>query len=356
MNSNTININKLKEKRIKGSSKFNFNTRLNTNKINAFETAYGILFPDSYKQFMEEFNGGMFLEYEQSYYIDMTDWEPDGPKWSSFYFYTLEELQEEYIALSFECNLISDDVMDSFPLIPICNTPNQETIMLVSQNGLSNESPVFISNDISDMSTYVQIDENFGSFLGKIIDHEGFPNIKVEPGSQLLSIFIYDSGILNTINKEITDDEKIIRSSAMMILNPKNGWNYYERGSANENKGLIDKALEDYNKAIKLEDDEPLFYYCRGNLILTHGSPRKALIDMDIAVKQEPNNNFYRYGRANTFLKLGKLPEALADCNFIIEIDDIYEPALSVRYQVYKAMGEDDLAQKDADLLNDLFC
>ena len=195
------NIKKLKEKRRQGSSKFNFNTCLDMEKIETFEKAYGLKFPEVYKQFMASFNGGMMLEYEQSFYIDMTEWEPDGPKWSSFYFYTLEELGYEYAELKSESGMFSDDFDGTFPIIPICNTPKQETIMVLSQRGLSKESPVFISDDISDMNTYVQIDDNFDSFLTKIVDNDGFPDIKAEPGSEFMSIFLHNSEILKKSRK-----------------------------------------------------------------------------------------------------------------------------------------------------------
>jgi len=348
------NLEKLEEKRRQGAPKYKFNSRLNIDEIEIFEQAYGVVFPESYKQFLAEFNGGMILEEEESYYIDMTDWEPDGPKWSSFYFYTLDELEEKYIDLKHDCKLISNEVKDFFPIIPICNTPMQETIMVVSQKGLKKESPVFITDDISDMSTYVQISDNFSSFLSTIIEHEGFPDISAAPGSQLLSIFIYDSGILKTNSGEETNEEVIDRTTAYLARHPKSSWYLNERGSAYLRNGQRKLALTDYNKSIELNEKESFFYYCRGVLLLDYGSKRKALIDLDIAAKLDPDSLLYLTGRADAFQKLGKLDKALADCNKVLEEDYTYELALYVRHRVYKEMGKDDLAQKDWDLIDEL--
>ena len=327
-------IKNLEEKRQQGSSKFNFNNRLDIDKIETFEKAYDIEFPESYKQFMASFNGGMMLEYEQNYYIDMTEWEPDGPKWSSYYFYTLDELGYEYTELRTNCKLISNEVKEFFPIIPICNTPKQETIMLVSQKGLLKESPVFISNDISDMSTYIQIDDDFNSFLGKIVEHDGFPDIKIEPDSELLSMFIYNSGILKLAPEQETEESIIKRTTAQIKLNPHSSWSYCDRGNAYLNIGQRKRALSDFNKSIELNENESFFYYCRGILLLDYGSKRKALVDLDIAVKLDPENKLFITGRADVFQKLGKLDQALTDCNTVLEKDYTYKLALYVRYRV----------------------
>lgn len=347
-------INKLEEKRKQGLSKFNFNARLDIEIIETFEKAYAIIFPESYKQFLTNFNGGMMLEYQPSFYTDMTEWEPDGPKWSSFYFFTLDELEDKYSDLKHDCKLISDEVQDFFPIIPICNTPKQETIMVVSQKGLTKESPVFISSDISDMSTYAQIDDNFNSFLNKIIDYDGFPDIKAEPGSNLLSIFIYNSGILKTLQKEESPTEAIYRTSALIKLKPTNSWNYYDRGNAYLKNNQRKLALTDFNKCIELDHKESLFYYSRGILQLDFGSKRKSLVDLDIAVNLDPESLLFLTGRADAFQKLGKLQKALNGCNKILKKDPAYTLALYVRYRVYKEMGEDDLAQSDSDLIDEL--
>ena len=344
------NIKKLEEKLRQGTPKYNFNRHLDLKEIEIFEKSFGIEFPESYKHFMNLFDGGMILEHDIYFYTDMTEWEPDGPKWSSYYFYTLDELEEAYSDLKLNCKLISNVNKGIFPIIPICTTPRQETIMLVSQKGLQKESPVFISDDISDMRTYVQIDDNFDSLLGNIIEHDGFPDVKEKPGSMTLAMFIHNNKL---INKE-TDDEFIERISSLIKLDPNNGWNYYERGNAYKHKGQRKLGLADFNKAVELNDKQPFFHYCRGMLILGFGSKRKALIDLDIAVKLDPGSKLFLTGRADALHKLGKLDKALTDCNKVLSEDGRYELALYVRERVYRAMGEDELARADSDLIDEI--
>ena len=354
MENSFSSINKLQKKRQLGSSRFNFNAQLDMEEIETFEKAYVLEFPNSYKQFMSIFNGGMILEYDQSYYMDMTDWEPDGPKWSSFYFHTLDELGDQYSDLKDESGMFGEDHMGIFPIIPICSTPKQKTIMLLSQKGLSKESPVFISNDVSDMNTYIQIYDNFNDFLNDIVDYDGFPVIKIKPGSKLMSIFIYDSGIIKNGDKEETTHEIIERTSAFIKLNPNSSWSYCDRGNAYLEKGQRKNALSDFNKAIELNNEESFFYYLRGKILLNYGSKRKALIDLDIAVKLDPDNPLFITYRADALHKLGKLDKALIDCNMVLEKDHTYILALNVRYKVYGSMGKDELAQADLNFIYEL--
>ena len=78
------------------------------------------------------------------------------------------------------------------------------------------------------------------------------------------------------------------------------------------------------------------------------------MIDLDIAVKLDPDSLLYLTGRADAFQKLGKLDKALADCNKVLSKDGRYELALYVREKVYKAMGEDELARADSDLIDEI--
>jgi len=90
------NIEKLQKLVWQGTAKFKFNTRKELSEIETFEKAYGLQLSASHKQFLDRFNGRMILAFEETYYIDMTDWEPDGPKKSSFYLFALDNLHNAY--------------------------------------------------------------------------------------------------------------------------------------------------------------------------------------------------------------------------------------------------------------------
>jgi len=71
------NLKTLEERVWQGAEKYNFNARLEEGLLETYQKAYGIVLPESYGQFMNRFNGGMISEMKDSFYIDMTEWEPD---------------------------------------------------------------------------------------------------------------------------------------------------------------------------------------------------------------------------------------------------------------------------------------
>ena len=50
----------------------------------------------------------------------------------------------------------------------------------------------------------------------------------------------------------------------------------------------------------------------------------------------------------------GKYKKALNDCNKVLTIDPLFEFALFTRVDIYKALGEDEKAKIDSDLIDEL--
>jgi len=350
------NIIKLEERANQVNPRYKFNTRLDREKIDLFEKAYGISLSESYIQFLERFNGGMILEYDDSFYIDMTEWEPDGPKWSSFYFYDFEEVMDKYSGLSLVNWLLNVDFDGTYPIIPICKTPgpDQDVIFMVSNKGLSNESPVFLSVSESGKYTCTKIARDFNTFLGYYIESDGFPALLADNIEPSLQVFMNKNQIQKIARQKESFSESIARSTSYLQLFPEDKWTFCERGNFYMLDGQLELALADFNKAIKLDEHEGFFYHCRGDLILDHGNPRKALIDLDIAVNIEPDNKMFLKRRADAFLKLNMLKKALEDCTMALAYDNKFTLALYTRIRVYNALGEDEKANADTDFLESL--
>jgi len=349
------NIARLKELCREFSYRDRFNPPPSDELLDSIEAALGIFLPHNYRDFIRTFNGGMFLEYDESYYTDMTDWEPDGPKSSNYYFYSLEEIVDEYHVIRYSSQIISMDLMDVSPIIPICRTPNQEIIALLTQKDMKIESPVFVIKDIEDMSTYYTLHSSFLDFFENYLNNKCLPDLGKYETNNPMSTFIYDNGLHFLWLKEEELNEKIFRLNEMIKLRPEESIYYCNRGQAHLDAGERKKALIDYNKAIELDPESSFARYCRGDLLYEYGSSRKALIDMDIAVKLTDNDNFYLTGRAKIFLKLNKLKRALDDCNKVLDNDDRDILALSTRSRVYAALGEHEKADADNAKLEELY-
>ncbi len=356
LNTQFSNIKKLEVKVYNGTPKYNFNARLEPEKIETVEKAYGIVFSESYKKFLARFNGGMILEHAQSFYTDMLEDEPDGPRWSSYWLFSLEELIEKYRDIKLDDWLLGDGFEGTYPIIPICRTPGPEhnLVFMISNKGLKAESPVFARFENSNISSCIQVADDFDSFIGWYVDLEGFPPIGSIVEAKSCSEFIKENKIIEIAGQKSSYQETIEQTTAMIELNPDDDWNYCERGNAYLYNGQTKAALKDFNTAIKMSPEEAFFYHCRGDLILRFGNSRKALIDMDIAVKLKPEDKMFLAGRADAFYKLGKLKKALADCNKVLEKDGRFYLALQTRYEIYKDLGEDEKAKIDSDLLTEI--
>lgn len=344
-------LNKLKN----DPCKCHLNSGIDMGKINTFEIAYGVKLPEKYKAFLNRVGGCMITEYDDSYYIDMTEDEPDGMKMTSFYFFDLEELCDARLDLLLDLYLVEKNFSYNYPFIPIGRTPCQEYLFLVSEKVIKVDSPVLMSLNNHKSDTVKHLGNNFESFFNDYISHNGFPVIPDIYEPRAKSNFIEKHEVLKHARKKETNEESIIRCNALIKLEPDAPWNYSERASAYISHGQRSLAVEDINKAIELRPKEGFFYYLRGNLLSEYGSSRKALIDLDIAVKLDPKNHLIRSARAEVFYKLGKHTKSVEDCNIILAENGIDELALSTRCRSYRALGEDDKANKDSDLLDDLY-
>lgn len=81
----------------------------------------------------------------------------------------------------------------------------------------------------------------------------------------------------------------------LLSITPQSAEGYLLRGSVHlEFNKDIEKAIEDYTKAIELEPDWALAYYKRGYLYLSRGDKEKALIDFEQYLDIEPDTPFRR--------------------------------------------------------------
>jgi tetratricopeptide (TPR) repeat protein len=94
--------------------------------------------------------------------------------------------------------------------------------------------------------------------------------------------------------------------------NVKSG-TYLSRGRAYEGKGDLDKALEDLNKAIKLEPKSVYAYQNRANLHKKRKEPDEAVADYSKAIKVNPKFPYAYQGRGLLLLRQGKDAEAESD-------------------------------------------
>jgi tetratricopeptide (TPR) repeat protein len=96
-------------------------------------------------------------------------------------------------------------------------------------------------------------------------------------------------------------------------LNPNDASHYNNRGIVYRMKGEYDRAISDYDEAIWLKSDYPAAFYNRAIAYTEKGEYDNALADFDIVLRFDARNAFALYGRGMARLKKGEMETGSAD-------------------------------------------
>lgn len=102
---------------------------------------------------------------------------------------------------------------------------------------------------------------------------------------------------------------------------------YWLLGNAYRNDGQIERAVEAYDRAIRLRPDDPAIYENRGSCAFVLGRHEAALRDFDRAIALAPEDATSWYNRGTVYLKLKDYDRAIADFTRATTIDTRYAAA-----------------------------
>ena len=139
-----------------------------------------------------------------------------------------------------------------------------------------------------------------------------------------------DSG---NYQKAMEDYEKAIK------LNPFRPWAYVNRGIINKKLGNYQKAIEDYNMAIMIMPKYKTAYITRGTVHEASGNYQKAIEDYDMAIKSDPKDADAYYNRGISYGSLGNYQQALTDFTTAIKLNPRYATAYNNRGVFYSVSG-----------------
>jgi tetratricopeptide (TPR) repeat protein len=86
----------------------------------------------------------------------------------------------------------------------------------------------------------------------------------------------------------------------------RRGWDYGELGQ-------YQRAIQDYDEAIRLDPTNAITYNIRGLAYGELGQYQRAIQDYDKAIQLDPNDAFAYYNRGQVYGELGQATEADAD-------------------------------------------
>lgn len=131
----------------------------------------------------------------------------------------------------------------------------------------------------------------------------------------------------------------------------KNVKAWLNRGKVFLLQGHLDRALQDLDKAIKLDSEDVDAYVIRGTVHRLRGDFSKAVKDLSKAVNLDPDNTEALTNRAAVFFDIGDHEKALADLGRIIRLNPRMIRALGNRAYIFEQLGRYDDAIKDLSVI-----
>ncbi len=123
-------------------------------------------------------------------------------------------------------------------------------------------------------------------------------------------------------------------------LNNKSEDAYYQRGLTYYAMGLHVDALQDFNTTVQLAPQTAMFYYWRGKTQLELANKSMALWDFNKAISITDNNPDFYVAKAITNLQEARYNQALADCKEALSVRSLYPPTISTIGLIYLKQGK----------------
>jgi tetratricopeptide (TPR) repeat protein len=130
-------------------------------------------------------------------------------------------------------------------------------------------------------------------------------------------------------------------------LEPDSAQSYRERGIVYADKGDLEQAIADLDQSILLEPDVVLAHNARGNIHRRMREYDLAIVDYDNAIRLAPDFARAYMNRAGTYRDKGDLDNPIKDFTHAISLAPEDAVIYNNRGSLYYAMGNDEMAIKD---------
>ena len=138
--------------------------------------------------------------------------------------------------------------------------------------------------------------------------------------------------------------------TALIQSNPQNDGAYVNRGIAYRRLGEIERAIRDYDQAIRVNPRAADAFNNRGNAFRAHDEHERAVRDYDEAIRLDPHYAHALNNRGIIFLELGDANRAIEDFDRAIAEDGTYANAFRNRGIAHADLGRFDNAIEDFDI------
>lgn len=124
---------------------------------------------------------------------------------------------------------------------------------------------------------------------------------------------------------------------------------FNNRGNAYYGKGDYQRAIQDYDQAIRLRADDAMTFHNRGNAYFRQRDYDHAIQDYDQAIRLRANDAQAFNDRGNAYAGKGDFDRAVQDYSEAIHLAADYAKAFQNRGSAYLKKGDYDRAMKDFD-------
>jgi len=124
---------------------------------------------------------------------------------------------------------------------------------------------------------------------------------------------------------------------------------FYDRGNAYVQKGELDRAIADYDQAIRHNPGMSIAFSNRGNVYERKREFARAAADYDEAIRLNPKYAIALQNRCWVRFVMGQLSDALGDCDESLRLRPDGALALNARGFIHLKMGVPDKAGADFD-------
>jgi tetratricopeptide (TPR) repeat protein len=124
---------------------------------------------------------------------------------------------------------------------------------------------------------------------------------------------------------------------------------FYNRGLGYRGKGDSERAVADFNEAIKADPNNTFALMTRGSVRYEQGDNGGAIADYDEAIRVDPKNALAFTNRCNAYRTKGDDDRAIADCDEAIRLDPRLAAAFDNRAIAHLVKGDADRAIADLD-------
>ena len=119
------------------------------------------------------------------------------------------------------------------------------------------------------------------------------------------------------------------------------------KGNTDSKAGDYDRAIADFNEAIRLDPKSSLAFRNRGDTYTNIGAHDRAIADYNEAIRLDPNDALALSARGVAYANKGDYDRAIADFNRAIQLDPKSAHAFRNRGVVYATKGDNDRAIAD---------